>query len=99
MTNDTKESFWTSIPGILTGLATLVTALGGLYVTLNPSEISETEEPCLIKGNVSQNSGERIYHVPGDKDYNETIIDESNGEKWFCTEKEALVEGWQRAPQ
>lgn len=29
---------------------------------------------CTIKGNVSVNSGERIYHVPGQKFYAETKI-------------------------
>ena len=49
-----------------------------------------------IKGNISRN-GERIYHVPGSSSYEDTQIDESKGERWFCSEEEALREGW-RAP-
>jgi len=47
---------------------------------------------CLIKGNISRNG--RIYHVPGSEWYDETRIDESKGERWFCTEDEARAAGW-----
>ena len=40
----------------------------------------------------------KIYHVPGSRDYDETLIDESKGEHWFCTEEEARANGW-RAPK
>jgi endonuclease YncB( thermonuclease family) len=48
---------------------------------------------CAIKGNISSN-GERIYHVPGGKWYDETKISESKGERWFCSEAEARAAGW-----
>jgi hypothetical protein len=51
---------------------------------------------CVIKGNISQHG--RIYHVPGSPSYNSTKIDESGGERWFCTEAEAQAAGW-RAPK
>ena len=51
---------------------------------------------CQIKGNISRN-GTRIYHVPGQQDYDKTRISESNGERWFCTEDEAQAAGWRRA--
>lgn len=51
---------------------------------------------CAIKGNISR-SGERIFHVPGQRHYTETIIDESAGERWFCTEEEARQAGWRKA--
>jgi endonuclease YncB( thermonuclease family) len=47
---------------------------------------------CMIKGNIS--SGGRIYHVPGGDSYDKTRIDESTGERWFCTEAEAKEAGW-----
>lgn len=53
---------------------------------------------CLIKGNINS-EGEKIYHMPGMRDYNRTIIDESKGERWFCTEQEAIAAGWRRAMQ
>ena len=52
---------------------------------------------CNIKGNISHNSGKRIYHVPGDRDYERTRISASRGEKYFCTEAEARAAGWRRA--
>ncbi len=51
---------------------------------------------CAIKGNISQRG--RIYHLPGSHSYNETIIDPSKGERWFCTESQAQDAGW-RAPR
>ena len=52
--------------------------------------------PCRIKGNISRSG--KIYHVPGSRDYDETRIDESRGERWFCTQDEAKAAGW-RAPR
>jgi len=51
---------------------------------------------CDIKGNISR-SGERIYHVPGQRNYNDTRIDTRRGERWFCSEAEARAAGWRRA--
>lgn len=53
-------------------------------------------ETCNIKGNVSTR-GERIYHVPGQKYYDDTRISPSHGERWFCSEAEARAAGWRRA--
>jgi hypothetical protein len=52
---------------------------------------------CVIKGNVSYNTGERIYHVPGQKYYEATIITASKGERWFCTEAQARAAGWRKS--
>jgi micrococcal nuclease len=55
-------------------------------------EYSGTSQP-LIKGNISS-AGEKIYHVPGGDFYEQTVIDDSAGERWFCTEAEASAAGW-----
>ena len=52
---------------------------------------------CNIKGNVSINTGERIYHVPGQRYYHDTIIRSEYGERWFCSESEAREAGWRRS--
>lgn len=52
---------------------------------------------CLIKGNINS-EGERIYHLPGWSSYEGTVIRTEDGERWFCTEAEALAAGW-RAPR
>jgi hypothetical protein len=50
-----------------------------------------------IKGNVSYNSGQRIYHVPGGEYYAATTINPTYGERWFCSEAEAQAAGWRRS--
>ena len=51
---------------------------------------------CNIKGNISVNSGERIYHVPGQKFYAETIVTPQKGERWFCWKRRCAA-GWRKA--
>jgi endonuclease YncB( thermonuclease family) len=50
---------------------------------------------CDIKGNISANG--RIFHRPGQADYERTRIDVSAGERWFCSEAEAVGAGWRPA--
>lgn len=50
---------------------------------------------CVIKGNIS--GGGHIYHLPGQYDYERTQINEHKGERWFCTEAEAIAAGWRAA--
>ena len=50
-----------------------------------------------VKGNVSYNNDERIYHVPGQRHYDETVIMWSRGERRFCTEAEARAAGWRKS--
>ncbi len=52
---------------------------------------------CNIKGNISINNGQRIYHVPGQEYYLDTVIRSDYGERWFCSEAEALAAGWRKA--
>jgi micrococcal nuclease len=59
-------------------------------------DYSGTDQP-LIKGNISLTTGEKIYHVPGGYYYDDTVIDEAKGERWFCTEAEAVAAGWRKS--
>lgn len=52
---------------------------------------------CNIKGNINVDTGERIYHLPGQDSYAETRIRPRHGERWFCTEEEAKLAGWRQA--
>lgn len=64
--------------------------------TTSPTPSPSPRDPtCLIKGNIS--SAGKIYHVPGSAFYDRTDVDESKGERWFCTVEEAEAAGW-RAP-
>ncbi|CDZ30982.1 thermonuclease family protein [Neorhizobium galegae] len=59
--------------------------------------VSQQEAPngCPIKGNVS--GGGYIYHAPWSPWYDRTKVSLQKGERWFCTEAEAVAAGW-RAP-
>lgn len=72
----------------------LTIAAALLAVTIAPA--AAQQGGCNIKGNVST-QGERIYHVPGQKYYNDTRISRSHGERWFCSEEEARAAGWRRS--
>jgi len=52
---------------------------------------------CAIKGNVSIETHEKIYHVPGGAFYDATLIRPEYGERWFCTEAEAMANGWRKS--
>lgn len=62
--------------------------IGGCAVPPDPS--------CAIKGNVNSKK-EKIYHLPGQRDYNRTDIKPEEGDRWFCTEEEARAAGFRRA--
>ena len=65
-----------------------------------PSPGSTSASPAatsyLIKGNINS-KGERIYHVPGGEYYDATAIDPAKGERWFCTEADAVAAGWRKS--
>lgn len=60
------------------------------------TETAESAAPdgCPIKGNISANSGEKVYHMPWSPWYDKTVVNEERGERWFCNEAEAVSEGW-----
>lgn len=62
---------------------------GGCAVPPDPS--------CAIKGNVNSR-GDKIYHAPGFRDYEKTDVKPEEGDRWFCTEEEAIAAGF-RAPK
>lgn len=57
---------------------------------------SASQNNCIIKGNINSKK-EKIYHMIGCGSYNQTVIDETTGERWFCTEQEAVDAGWRKA--
>lgn len=67
-----------------------------IYSTQIVSEDGTIIMQCLIKGNISSKK-EKIYHLPNQQYYEKTKIDESKGEKWFCTEEEAKEAGWRKS--
>jgi len=90
-------------PGILTFAAVLSLALAAINFDAISSSLKDLVVAlgfvpgCNIKGNIRINTGERIYHVPGQKYYQATRIDVFKGERWFCSEAEARQGGWRKA--
>lgn len=57
---------------------------------------TQTTGSCNIKGNINSDD-EKIYHTTDCAYYSKTKIDTSKGERWFCTEAEAVSAGWRKA--
>ena len=83
------SSRWPTVGGVL-----LLVFLFGfpLAVEFGPPLVG-----CAVKGNISMTTGERIYHVPGQKYYAATSIDLFHGERWFCSEQAARAAGWRKS--
>ena len=70
--------------------------LGAPQASGCPQGCTAPSTDCRIKGNISK-TGERIYHMPGQRYYDQTTIDPNSGERWFCTEEEAQANGWRKS--
>lgn len=82
-----KLGLWTACASVATPTTTIPSPA---------AQTSASNSSCTIKGNISA-SGEKIYHLQGCGSYLKTVIDESRGERWFCSEAEAQSAGWRRA--
>lgn len=52
---------------------------------------------CPIKGQVS--SGARLYLLPWAPSYERVKVRTGKGERWFCSEQEAIAAGWKADPR
>ncbi len=77
---------------ILGALSVPVSAQGQLLAPASPA----ASRIASSTGNVNR-QGERIYHMPGQRDYDRVVMDPSKGKKWFCPEEDAVREGWRKA--
>ncbi len=57
--------------------------------------VTGAPQGCAIKGNLTRHG--RIYHMPWSPWYDKTRIDTAKGERWFCSEAEAITAGWRSA--
>jgi hypothetical protein len=87
-----------------------IVVVGGIALFSNRllSQSLPPKADCNIKGNISLRRagnklvpvpGKKLYHLPGMKDYEITEISPERGERWFCTESEAIASGWKKAPR
>lgn len=90
----TKFSTWLVGGVIAAFLAPAAISYSGSKILQTPTESSGS---CVIKGNISITTGERIYHVPGQEHYAKTTISPQYGERWFCSEAGARAAGWRKA--
>jgi len=49
------------------------------------------------KGLLGMTTGERIYHLPSQGYYDETVITFEKGERWFCSEREVRQASWRKS--
>lgn len=93
-----KRSVLFTAPGLLIGALAVgaagATTVGDLLASWSGGGAAGT---CNIKGNVSIDTGEQIFHVPGQKYYSRTKISPQYGERWFCSEAEARAAGWRKS--
>jgi hypothetical protein len=93
---------------VLQALGAAALGFGGVMVLTSPqvavSTVQEVAAPiagpavgCNIKGNISIDTGERIYHMPGQRYYAQTKISPQYGERWFCSEADARAAGWRKS--
>lgn len=92
---DTKAGLWGDKCNGVTENTVITPSVAPTTLTNTTTETSQNNS-CSIKGNINSKK-EKIYHMFGCGSYNATIIDESAGEKWFCSEEDALNSGWRKA--
>lgn len=85
----TKSEYYTTLKGALNHAKE--SKLGIWSVSCRRTSNPE----CAIKGNIK--SGKKVYHFPDCDHYALTIIDTSYGDRWFCTEEEAVKAGFSKA--
>jgi len=69
----------------------------GIYQPKCYQEENLQNPDCVIKGNTSRNSNEKIYHFPGCSNYSRIMVEKFDGDQWFCTEEEAKKAGYKKA--
>jgi hypothetical protein len=100
----TSNASYLTISGNLSNVSVISNTIG--FSSLPTLSYSDTGCPygctyhqagCDIKGNISFDEGEKIYHLPGGEFYDATVINPDYGERWFCTEQEAINNGWRKS--
>lgn len=56
----------------------------------------DPELGCQIKGNLDK-LDHRWYHLPSFRHYDQVKVNLDHGDRWFCTEEEAITAGFKRA--
>lgn len=74
------------------------------YSKLSPPELSRIGQltyqtaQCNIKGNITLDTPPlKRYHIKIQNYYDSVVIEPEQGERWFCTEEDAVNNGWQKS--
>ncbi|MGE3065555.1 MAG: thermonuclease family protein [Hyphomicrobiaceae bacterium] len=79
-------------------------AKAGLWVVADPERPADfrnrlwdaakqrAPDGCPIKGNIT--GAGRVYYLPWSPDYGRAQVQRARGERWFCSESEAISAGW-----
>lgn len=67
------------------------------YLNVGILEDFKIKQYPMIKCNISNKTGEKIYHLPFDQQYDSIIIEKEKGECYVFTVKEAVNKGFRRA--
>lgn len=63
--NKEKPNFWTTLPGVLTGLATVITAIGGIYLGANKFEAPKTQTASMAPGSKQETTASDYPDISG----------------------------------
>lgn len=61
------------------------------------SSLCQPPENCRIKGNYRRDKETKIYHLPECYNYEKIVVNEKEGDRWFCTEEEAQKAGFSKS--
>ena len=61
------------------------------------SSLCAGKENCLIKGNVRRDLGTKVYHLAECYNYEKIVVNEREGDQWFCSEGEAKKAGFRKS--
>ena len=61
------------------------------------SSLCSNQGECVIKGNVRKDNKTKVYHLSDCYNYEKVVIDEGQGDRWFCNEEEAIEAGFTKS--
>ena len=99
-----KLGLWGKCPEYSSGVTTTVTPIFPPTTTVTKTAdvlganagLKEKTDSCVIKGNVNT-SGDKIYHMPGQRYYDKTQLNIDEGDRWFCNESDAQSAGFRKS--
>lgn len=62
-----------------------------------PGEITDTTF-CVVKAVITDKE-QKIFYIPSDEIYDSVTVDPARGERMFCSDDEAILQGWNRFPR